>query len=161
MKKILKNKKGFTLIELLAVIVVLAIIMVIATTQVTDAMRSATKDSYIASYNTIVKEVKNRIALEAIGNSETITCNDGSDEASKKCSNVYELSSKDYYVTVEEVKNNNDVVTGYKITFNVPQSNNVYTGKFKNVTFSSDDSTCPVNATCTANSAKIVETINK
>ena len=62
MKKL--NKKGFTLIELLAVIVVLAIIMVIATQQVNKTISKARSNSFIESYQMVVKQVKTFIASD-------------------------------------------------------------------------------------------------
>ena len=60
----MKNKKGFTLIELLAVIVVLAVIMVIATQQVNGVMAKARSNSFIESYQMVVKQGKSCAAQD-------------------------------------------------------------------------------------------------
>lgn len=111
-----KNNKGFTLIELLAVIVVLAIIMVIATQQVNKTMSGARANSFVESYQMIVKQANIFIA-----NGEEPTC-DGTNEDT--CLKKYDLSN-DYTLKVEEDTNK----TNYTITL----SANTTDGKFKNV----------------------------
>ena len=91
MKKILKNKKGFTLVELLAVIVVLAIIMVIATTQIGNAISRARSNSFIDSYKMVEKQLKTYIASDE---TEKILCNN-----TDACLKNYDLSS-DYSLDV-------------------------------------------------------------
>lgn len=107
------NKKGFTLIELLAVIVVLAIIMVIATQQVNKTISKSRANSYIESYQMIVKQVKTFIASD---DTESIACATADD-----CKETYELSD-DYDITITDV----DSV----VTINYGAATD---GKFKNV----------------------------
>ena len=82
----MKNKKGFTLIELLAVIVVLAVIMVIATQQVNGVMAKARSNSFIESYQMIVKQGKACAAQDTDPSTAKKECN-------------YDLSD-DYTLTV-------------------------------------------------------------
>ena len=124
MKKLLKNKKGFTLVELLAVIVVLAIIMVIATTQIGNAISRARSNSFIDSYKMVEKQLKTYIASDE---TEKILCDNTAD-----CLKNYDLSS-DYSLYViqdtarsiytiymgaagvfEPIKNPDNKITGYK-----------------------------------------------
>ena len=129
MKKILKNKKGFTLVELLAVIVVLAIIMVIATQQVGKAINNARANSFVESYQMIVKQANLFMSQD-----ETVTCG-GTDE--KECLSYYNLSN-DYSLSVSTGDN------GYNIVLE-PSSNL----KFKNLNLHEygkyiDDEVCSV-----------------
>ena len=93
MKKMLKNKKGFTLVELLAVIVILAIIMVIATQQIGKVISDARSNSFIDTYQMVVKQIKTYIAEDDIS---SILC-DSSTDAS--CLKKYDLSD-DYSLVV-------------------------------------------------------------
>ena len=93
MKKLLKSKKGFTLVELLAVIVVLAIIMVIATTQIGNAISRARSNSFIDSYKMVEKQLKTYIASDETGK---ILCDN-----TAACLKNYDLSS-DYSLAVTE-----------------------------------------------------------
>ena len=115
MKKILKNKKGFTLVELLAVIVVLAIIMVIATQQVGKAINNARANSFVESYQMIVKQANLFMSQD-----ETVTCG-GTDE--KECLSYYNLSN-DYTLTITK----DDSAKTYTITLGITDN-----GKFKNL----------------------------
>ena len=124
MKKLLKSKKGFTLVELLAVIVVLAIIMVIATTQIGNAISRARSNSFIDSYKMVEKQLKTYIASDE---TEKILCDN-----TPACLKNYDLSS-DYslYVTqdtadstytiymgaagiFEPTRNSENTITGYE-----------------------------------------------
>lgn len=87
MKKL--NKKGFTLIELLAVIVVLAIIMVIATNQINKTIANSRANSFVESYQMIVKQVNLNIA-----SGDPVTCDNN-----KKCKDLYNLSD-DYSLII-------------------------------------------------------------
>lgn len=138
MEKIIKNNKGFTLIELLAVIVVLAIIMVIATQQVNKTINGSRANSFVESYQMLVKQVKTYIA-----SAEDPTC--GTGNANGSCLSYYDLS-EDYELSVEENTNK----TGYKITLKA----NTTDGKFKTLDLtkfgnytktSGDTKTCDTN----------------
>lgn len=110
-----KNNKGFTLIELLAVIVVLAIIMVIATQQVNKTISKSRSNSFIESYQMIVKQVKTFIASD-----ENPVCNDN-------CLTYYDLSDKDYEsLKVEETTGGS---TGYRYRITLTGNK----GKFANL----------------------------
>ena len=113
MKKILKNKKGFTLVELLAVIVVLAIIMVIATQQVGKAINNARANSFVESYQMIVKQANLFMSQD-----ETVECS-GLDA----CLSYYNLSN-DYTLTITK----DDSARTYTITLGITDN-----GKFKNL----------------------------
>ncbi len=115
MKKILKNKKGFTLVELLAVIVVLAIIMVIATQQVGKAINNARANSFVESYQMIVKQANLFISQD-----DTVTCG-GTSETD--CLSHYNLSD-DYTLSVTDDSANKSYVIKLGIDSN---------GKFKNL----------------------------
>ncbi len=143
MKKL--NKKGFTLIELLAVIVVLAIIMVIATQQVNKTISRARANSFIESYQMIVKQVKTFIA------------SDEDPKCSADCLTKYELSTKDY---------SSLSVSGSNGTYTIKLESSI--GKFKNLNLSKYGDAVPTstsgaswscdisgpegNSTCTSNS---------
>ena len=101
MKKILKNKKGFTLVELLAVIVVLAIIMVIATQQVGKSINNARANSFVESYQMIVKQANLFISQD-----DAVTCG-GTDETT--CLSYYNLSD-DYDLSVTTGTSGYDIV---------------------------------------------------
>ena len=103
MKKILKNKKGFTLVELLAVIVVLAIIMVIATTQIGNAISRARSNSFIDSYKMVEKQLKTYIASDE---TDKILCENTSD-----CLKNYDLSSDYSLAVTEDATNSKYVIT--------------------------------------------------
>lgn len=109
------NKKGFTLIELLAVIVVLAIIMVIATQQVNKTISKSRSNSFIESYQMVVKQVKTFIASDeapACGATEAI---DGV-QVTDDCLTYYDLSTKDYKsLTVVKEDATSDHPSRYKI----------------------------------------------
>lgn len=124
MKKL--NKKGFTLIELLAVIVVLAIIMVIATQQVNRTISKSRSNSFIESYQMVVKQVKTFIASDeapACGATEAIAGVQVTDD----CLTYYDLSDKDY--SSLSVKKTTGGTTGnrYEITLEGAK------GKFANL----------------------------
>lgn len=141
------NKKGFTLIELLAVIVVLAIIMVIATTQVTRAMKTAAVDSFVTSYRTIVKEVKNKMTLNDLALEDTtFVC-------TTDCATLYDLSAEDYSMTLEEALVDESTASGIvtKKYYNLTLTGN---GKFKNIDLTSDNK-CPLSGACTAKEIKV------
>ncbi|MEG2351453.1 MAG: prepilin-type N-terminal cleavage/methylation domain-containing protein [Bacilli bacterium] len=94
--KFKNNNKGFTLVELLAVIVVLAIIMVIATTQVNKAISSARTDSFVSSYKMILREVKNRMAMDGLGDTLSVSC------TTTTCAESYDISSNDYILEITD-----------------------------------------------------------
>ena len=104
MKKMLKNKKGFTLIELLAVIVVLAIIMVIATQQVNKTIQDSRANSFISSYQMVIKQIKLNVA-----SGDTVACSTVSD-----CRAQYGLSD-DYDLVVDTYSSPTD--SGYNVFF--------------------------------------------
>lgn len=133
MKKILKNKKGFTLIELLAVIVVLAIIMVIATQQVNKTIKKARANSFVSSYKMIVKEIKSRMAMEGLGEGDTIEC------TGDECLKSYDISKDDYEM---EVQKNEEDTTKWNL-------NLTGKGKFSGMSLT-DSSTvkCPIAGAC-------------
>lgn len=135
MKKL--NKKGFTLIELLAVIVVLAIIMVIATQQVNKTINGSRANSFVESYQMIVKQVKIYIASD-----EEPTCG----TSGNSCLTYYNLSN-DYTLSVTE----NTDKTGYTITLGVNTTAGA-NSKFKNVDLNNFG-----NYTKTSNSTKICD----
>lgn len=113
----MNKKNGFTLIELLAVIVVLAIIMVIATTSVTRVIKKTRVNAFIATYNVIVKDVKNKLSLgEDI---DSILCDD---DTTNKCSSKYDISEKDYKLKI--INKSNKVFVKLSGTEN---------GKFSNI----------------------------
>ena len=103
----MKNKNGFTLIELLAVIVVLAVIMVIATQQVNGVMAKARSNSFIESYQMVIRQGKTCAAQDT----------DASDQ--DECN--YDLTD-DYQLTVTA---SGDV---YTVTLTATNS-----GKFANM----------------------------
>lgn len=136
MKKMLKNKKGFTLIELLAVIVVLAIIMVIATQQVNKTIKKSRANSFVSSYKTIVKEIKSRMAMNGLGEGDTIVCDDASNDSTQKCSYVYDISAEDY--TMKVTANATD---GYDLSLTGK-------GKFAGMELGTGAVECPVSGKC-------------
>lgn len=152
MKKILKNNKGFTLIELLAVIVVLAIIMVIATQQVNRTIKKSRANSFVSSYKTIVKEIKSRMAMNGLGEGDTIVCDDASTDSTKKCSYVYDISADDYTMKVTDKGSGT-----YELSLTGK-------GKFAGMGLGTGTVNCPVSGKCatTGNDAgqKITVTID-
>ena len=140
MKKILKNKKGFTLIELLAVIVVLAIIMVIATQQVNKTIKKSRANSFVSSYKMIVKEIKSRMAMEGLGEGDTIVCTTSGTVSTTNpyCITSYDISADDYTMEVT-----GDSTNGYKLTL-------TGIGKFANMNLGTNtaDVSCPVANAC-------------
>lgn len=119
------NKKGFTLIELLAVIVVLAIIMVIATQQVNKTIAKSRSNSFIESYQMIVKQAKTFIASDeapACGTTDVTGVS-----TSTPCLTYYDLSDKDYSSLSVTKENGGSTGSRYKIVLTGSK------GKFANL----------------------------
>jgi prepilin-type N-terminal cleavage/methylation domain-containing protein len=62
------KKNGFTLIELLSVIIILSVIMLIATTVITNSIKTSEKEAFVTSTNELVKKLQ----LDRTENSITI-----------------------------------------------------------------------------------------
>ena len=90
MKKL--NKKGFTLVELLAVIVLLAIVATALAGAVFSTMNKAKRNTFITTYNDIVKQV---MADSMQGEIKYI-----SDSEQANLKTYYDLNDTDYYLVV-------------------------------------------------------------
>lgn len=123
------NKKGFTLIELLAVIVVLAIIMVIATQQVNKTISKSRSNSFIESYQMVVKQVKTFIASDEAPACGATTNMDGV-QVTTACLDYYDLSDKDYS-TLKVEKKDADLEKGLPSRYEITLEGNK--GKFANL----------------------------
>lgn len=99
------NKKGFTLIELLAVIVLLVILAVGGGTAIARMMNQSKRTNFVTAYNNVRTAVENKIAL-----GETIP-------TSGNVASEFDLSAKDYYLTIEEAADS----TYYKVTLTIPK----------------------------------------
>lgn len=86
------NKKGFTLIELLAVIALLAIVGVFAGRAIFQRLSSARQDAAMSTYNTIYKEVQNRVVLAE----SDIAC----DSDTACTTNGYEFNANEYDLSI-------------------------------------------------------------
>ena len=98
------KNRGFTLIELLAVIVVLAIIMVIAGASIVRVINKSRVDSFVSSYNMVIKAIHKRIELGG-ADITALTCDD-----TATCASIYDLDISPEEYDLKVAKYNNDLI---------------------------------------------------
>lgn len=101
MKKI--NKKGFTLIELLAVIVLIALLGILGANVIVERLNKGRRDSFASTYNTIKKEIGNKIVME-----EDADCTSGA--GATNCEAKYDINGANYQLTITDDTTNEQYV---------------------------------------------------